>query len=397
MQVSDLKVDADFKMTMLDCVYEDIRVFALNTKVDDTAEDFDLDEHMEDYLFYRGVMSHDARTNEVQTYMFSEPNVFRISEGRHVGAFFYLTCSEDGRVTHGYRRDFMNGKSEYVVSWDRSEVQQEMDSYPGSWIDTLAVSRFYTLDEYHALVAFHLTGERSLRFALMDVVQKTWTEIELPAFFNGMESMTNYSVYDQTWVFIKIGESMPHERQQIWMTGGEQMPEQCMIIKMDRLIEMLKQGERNFAEYIFFSSQPHQALLDMVWRDGKAELLIRDFLTGSSVMVKYDCQHGKTIQHGLDDAYDRLYVSDHSLYAVQEEEGKTKLVQLDDHTERQLHTGSRRIIAIVDEGVLTTDMTMLAEDEAIYIHKYDQPEAKVLVHAPCFVDNERQLILACKL
>ncbi len=394
MQVFYVDVDSGFQVRMLECVYEDMRLFSLQTKVDDTAEDFDMDEYMEEYLFYRGVMSHDARTNEVQMYRFAEPRVFQISEGRHVSVFFYLTCSEDGLVTHCYRKNVRNGDCEYICSWDRSEVQGEVEVYPGAWIDTLAVSRFYTLDEHHALVVFHLTGERRLRFALIDAVQKKWMELEPPAFFQAIESMTYYRASEQTWAFVKIGEHMLHERQQMWENGEEQMPEQCMMIKVDRLVEMLKCGEHDWAAHLFFSSQPHQALLDMVWRDDRALLLIREFNTGHSVLVEYDCQHGTTTQRLLDTAYDRLYVWDHSLYAVYEDEGYTKLSNIEKNTEWKLDTGSRRIIDVVDHGVLTTDITMLAEDQALYIHTYDHAKADVLVQGEYFIDDERQLILS---
>ncbi|WP_046212465.1 hypothetical protein [Paenibacillus wulumuqiensis] len=366
----------------------DICLFSMRTRVDMSDDDFNFDAHMDDLLFDKGMLTYNTRTNTAAIYYFEQKRVFSLSEScSRAPVVFYASCSEDYRLVYFYKRDLITGISNLVHTLDTRLLDIDPLTAP------LALHDFYTLNERYALISYMAPG-RKTRYerydALLDSLTGELVYFTANEMLRYMECMQPYDYAGQDYLWIKTGEHMVHERKQDWIKG-EQEPEEIILAEVEQFIAMVLHHRIDLTPFVLHSSQPNEAFTDYITVDGKIIVLIEQFDSKDSALLIHDIRQQTTDRIAQPRIYNRIYHKQGRLYAREQMEQSNILYDL--------QTGSivfdiaepQQIIALCEQGVLTTDMRLDNEDNTIYLHT--DHKTTVFVEGHYFINYEQDFIL----
>jgi len=388
MKLSYITIPDEYKVMQMQFLYQDTRLFSLKTKVDMSDDDFDYDAHIDDLWFYKGILSYHADTETAVAYYFEQKKVFEL--GTNCGSapvLFYAACSEDYSKVFFYKRDLVKGSSTLVHTLDTCLLDIEPLTAP------LHLSHMYTLNERYALISYMVTG-RKVRYerydALLDSLTGECIYFTADKIWSYMECMLPYHYSGKDYVWIKTGEHMIHERRMDWLKN-EREPEDIILIEVEKLITMALQNQLDFAPFILHSSQPNEAFTDYIAVDGQIILLIEQFDTEYSVLITYDIDQQAIDRIAQHRVYDRIYPKQGKLYAREQTDHSSILYDLQTGNPICEVPDPKQIIALCEQGVLTTNTRLGNEDNTVYLHT-DQ-EMTIFAEGHYFMDYEQELML----
>lgn len=385
MNICTIQISQAYDISNMDFQYDTTQLFSIKRYVDMSSDDFDFDKHVEDILLYKGILSCDFSSGIVETYYFEQRNVLHLSTSSNTGTLFYIAYSDDYKTLFGYKRDLALQTNQLVFT-------EVIEGSGKRSIDSVwSLHHFYSLNKDIAFISYQLPDEqRVYHYALIDAVQQTFIPITLNDRIRNIEWMTGFSSGGTEYLILKIGEHMVHERRYDWEYNRDEA-EEIIVMKVEEFVAKVQANVWDWSAYTVLSSKRNEAFVDLTIIDQQLMILVERFDSADSILLTYDVEQRTTDYTVYPRVYNRLYHLHHTLYAAHLSDIYTQLYNLQTGEMIQEIPPPQKVIAIIEEGLLTADVYLGNEDKTIYI--YNDQGCKVWVGNHYFADIEHRFIL----